>query len=857
MLLRAKLRSDFQDCFISVPTSLPASPVYLVAYGKGEAHFGWSGKRCAVDVIEMSVNFARCIGLLDGEFVKVSKAEAAYKNPIEVEPLDSSSSEILEASAAYLEEEILKQVSVLDSSLTYPIWVRGQSQIQIKTLGFAGYSLLNSQTELYVRVKSNVREVEERQTKLRVLKWEELYAQSQEDLGEVLVLKRSDQVYITSHYAGPAPSGHIISSQGIEFTRVQVSRLAYPGPNQPFTLARLSCKCSKSSFRVVIKSPHSDIKERLEAALLNSRRKLALFDGIKLRSLDLEVYLQPSQSDLGCIVLDPGSAHFKEAIKALVVETDTTKPPQTPRKAKLLNEVVEVTARPIIESQILPYFASGCPANFLLVHGAQGAGKATLLRSMEALLRTEYVAAEYLDCSSLSTREDKHLKAISEAYARAQSKWPSVLCLLNLESIAGKIEDEATEVSAVVKLMSHKTAVHLSQLISKENSSFEHKVKFIVTAQSPFHINKYLERYREDSAEITAPSAAFRGLYLEALVGVSSEELVGRTQSYLPADFQALARKVEAKSISEDCFVTEDLTLEVIAEFVPQTLQSLPVIKSTLKMSDIGGLIEPKRQILDTLLLPSVYEPLFRSYPLKLRSGILLYGPPGCGKTYLASAIPQECGLNFVSIKGPELLNKYIGASEQAIRDVFSRARLASPCVLFFDEFESIAPVRGSGSQTAVTDRVVNQLLCELDGVESRGQVYFVAATSRPEMLDPALLRPGRLDIHVYCPFPDHSDKVVILQHVLKTLPLTELDLERAARLTDRFTGADLNAVGNNLQIMLARREISIVDQAALELAISSLKPSLSHKQQQSYRRQYELFQARKVADVGTKTTQV
>ncbi|ETO09547.1 hypothetical protein RFI_27830, partial [Reticulomyxa filosa] len=156
----------------------------------------------------------------------------------------------------------------------------------------------------------------------------------------------------------------------------------------------------------------------------------------------------------------------------------------------------------------------------------------------------------------------------------------------------------------------------------------------------------------------------------------------------------------------------------------------------------IGGLQMVKNELLDILELPSKYSHLFDRLPLKLRSGILLHGPPGCGKTMIANSVAYKCGMNLISVKGPELLNKYIGASEAAVRDVFMRAANNAPCIIFFDEFDSLAPKRGSES-TQVTDRVVNQLLTFLDGVESRTNVYVIAATSRPDLIDVALLRPG------------------------------------------------------------------------------------------------------------------
>ena len=201
-----------------------------------------------------------------------------------------------------------------------------------------------------------------------------------------------------------------------------------------------------------------------------------------------------------------------------------------------------------------------------------------------------------------------------------------------------------------------------------------------------------------------------------------------------------------------------------------------------------------------------------------LSPGLLLYGPPGCGKTLLASAVAKECGVNFVSVKGPELLNKYIGASEQSVRDVFARAAAARPCVVFFDEFEAIAPARG-GDRTGVTDRVVNQFLCQLDGVEAhtRDGVYVLAASSRPDLIDPALLRPGRLDKALYCGFPDQDDRADILRAVTRKLQLTAdaaAYLTEVARDTAMFSGADLQGLATSAQLLAVHEQLDRLKEA-------------------------------------------
>ncbi|CAO1630448.1 unnamed protein product [Parajaminaea phylloscopi] len=251
--------------------------------------------------------------------------------------------------------------------------------------------------------------------------------------------------------------------------------------------------------------------------------------------------------------------------------------------------------------------------------------------------------------------------------------------------------------------------------------------------------------------------------------------------------------------------------------FTPLSLRSLSLSSSgSVSWSSIGGLQETRRVLRETLEFPSRYAQIFASCPLRLRSGLLLYGYPGCGKTMLASAVAKECGANFVSVKGPEILNKYIGASEKSVRDLFERASAAKPCVLFFDEFDSIAPKRGHDS-TGVTDRVVNQLLTQMDGAEGLSGVYVLAATSRPDLIDSALLRPGRLDKSLLCDMPSKEDRLDILAAVVREgnihIDTDSVKWEEWADKTEGFSGADLQALVYNAHLEVVHEGIS-TDQA-------------------------------------------
>ena len=294
-------------------------------------------------------------------------------------------------------------------------------------------------------------------------------------------------------------------------------------------------------------------------------------------------------------------------------------------------------------------------------------------------------------------------------------------------------------------------------------------------------------------------------------------DIAGQTDGFMPGDIKALVARARNEALIRsvgETILGQSSTVQLgradfdkaLEGFTPASLRNVTLQSSTTTFDSIGGLGETRKVLLETLQYPTKYAPIFAQCPLRLRSGLLLYGYPGCGKTLLASAVAGECGLNFISVKGPEILNKYIGASEKSVRDLFERAQAARPCVLFFDEFDSIAPKRGHDS-TGVTDRVVNQLLTQMDGAEGLSGVYVLAATSRPDLIDPALLRPGRLDKSLLCDFPNLDDRVDIIKALAGKAKVgdevlgSQEDLTELGRQTAGFTGADLQALISNAQL--------------------------------------------------------
>uniref|UniRef100_A0A8C7M6J6 Peroxisomal ATPase PEX1 n=1 Tax=Oncorhynchus kisutch TaxID=8019 RepID=A0A8C7M6J6_ONCKI len=413
---------------------------------------------------------------------------------------------------------------------------------------------------------------------------------------------------------------------------------------------------------------------------------------------------------------------------------------------------------------------------------------------------------------------------ITGAKGSGKTALSRALCRKTMEDLDAHVEVVDCKKLKGLRDMVHDVVVRSSLVSLVVSSHSEHSLHPSLREVQGSH-------FLQGFIHIQPPDQAQRGEILRCLIlsktAVSKETLhtldlgiiAKETEGYLPRDLALLLERAIHSTtwlrISPYAVLIVTDFVQALKGFTPPTLWGAQLQSpSGAGLERVGGLHQVRQLLMDTILLPAKYPVLFSSLPIRQRSGLLLYGAPGTGKTLLAGAVAKESGMNFISIKGPELLSKYIGASEQAIRDVFQRAQAAKPCILFFDEFDSLAPRRGHDN-TGVTDRVVNQLLTQLDGVEGLQGVYVLAATSRPDLIDPALLRPGRLDKSLYCPPPDQEARVEILRALSHSVPLADdVDLEQMAGATDTFTGADLKALLYNAQ---------------LEAIHSSLGPSLLH----------------------------
>jgi transitional endoplasmic reticulum ATPase len=321
--------------------------------------------------------------------------------------------------------------------------------------------------------------------------------------------------------------------------------------------------------------------------------------------------------------------------------------------------------------------------------------------------------------------------------------------------------------------------------------------------------------------------------------GVDLDDVAGRTPGFVAADLAALVREAGVRAALRQKGSETPMVAKVDFEAALEVVRPTSMAESTLELGavtldDVGDMVEVKEVLTESVLWPLTYPDTFARLGVEAPRGVLLYGPPGCGKTFLVKAIAGTGKANVLSVKGAELLSKWVGDSERAVRELFRRARDAAPTLVFLDEVDALAPVRGQASDGGTTDRVVAALLTELDGVESLRNVVVIGATNRPDLVDPALLRPGRLERLVYVPPPDATARAEILKAGTRTVPLAEdVDLAGLASTLDGFSAADCAALIRESALAAMRESLdaATVTAAHVETARKRVRPSLDADQ--------------------------
>jgi len=509
---------------------------------------------------------------------------------------------------------------------------------------------------------------------------------------------------------------------------------------------------------------------------------------------------------------------------------------------KRVREMIEL---PMKHPELFERLGVEAPKGVLL-YGPPGTGKTLLAKALASETNAHFETLSGPEIMSKYYGESE--EKLRELFKTAEEQAPSIILIDEIDSIAPKREEVTGEVERRV----------VAQLLAlMDGMEARGRVVVIGATNRPDALDQALRRPGrfDREIEIGVPNRGSRFEVLQIHTrgmplasDVNMEKLADITHGYVGADLAALAREagmrairrvlpeidLEVEAIPAEILnkieVNMDDFLDAYKDLEPSAMREVMIESPNVHWADIGGLDNVKQDLVESVEWPLTYARLFRHMGATPPKGILLYGPPGTGKTMLARAVATESQANFISIKGPEFLSKWVGESEKAVRDTFRRARQAAPSVVFLDEIDSIAPTRAGGSSDShVTERVISQILTELDGLEPLNSVIVIAATNRPDIIDPALLRPGRFDRMVEVGLPDETTRLAILKVHSKNKPMAEdVNLEDLAKKTDRYSGADLAAIVNEA-VMLAIRECVLEGRSLEEAAICDYKIQKKH----------------------------
>jgi transitional endoplasmic reticulum ATPase len=512
-----------------------------------------------------------------------------------------------------------------------------------------------------------------------------------------------------------------------------------------------------------------------------------------------------------------------------------------------VERVREMIELPLRHPELFKRLGVEAPKGVLL-HGPPGTGKTLIAKAIASETNANFYTIGGPEIMSKYYGESE--EKLRNVFQQAEQNAPSIIFIDEIDSIAPKREEVSGEVERRI----------VAQLLSlMDGMSTRGKVVVIGATNRINAIDPALRRPGrfDREIEIGVPDRNGRLEILQIHTrgmpiakDVNLEKLADISHGFVGADLQALAKEaairalrrvlpevdLSSESIPADTLrkiiVTMQDFMDVIKEMEPSAMREVFVEVPDVKWEDIGGLSTIKQELQEVVEWPLKYQKLFTHADAVPPKGILLYGPPGTGKTLIAKAAANESEANFISIKGPELLSKWVGESEKGVREVFRKARQAAPCIIFFDEIDAIAPRRGGDfGDTHVTERLISQLLTELDGLEILTNVIVIGATNRPDIIDPALLRPGRFDRLLYVPPPDRDSRIQIIKIHTRKKPLADdVNVEQLADHTEGYTGADIASL-SSAAVMLALREYisKYKDQKEADNRVQELKIYMGH----------------------------
>jgi len=523
-----------------------------------------------------------------------------------------------------------------------------------------------------------------------------------------------------------------------------------------------------------------------------------------------------------------------------------------------LQKVREMIELPLKHAELFERLGIDPPKGVLL-YGPPGTGKTLIAKAVANEAGANFYSIQGPEIMSKYYGQSE--ERLREKFEEAQKNAPSILFIDELDSIAPKREEVTGEVERRV----------VAQLLTlMDGLSGRGQVIVIGATNRDEAIDPALRRPGrfDREIEIGVPDRNgrkevlqihTRGMPIEGDDTVRDHllsELANLTHGFVGADLAALAREAAMKTlrrylpeidlnhpippeILEKMRVTREDFKDALKEAEPSAMREVLVEVPHIRWEDVGGLEEVKARLREAVEMPLKEPESFERLGIHPPRGILLYGPPGTGKTLLAKAVANESEANFISIKGPEVMSKWVGESEKAVRQIFKKARQVAPCIVFLDEIDAIGHRRGTGMDDGVTERVVNQLLTSMDGLERMEGVVVIAATNRPDMVDPALLRAGRFDRLVLIPVPDEKARLAILRVHTKGMPLKDVDLAPLAKELDQYTGADIESLCREAAMVALRKDpkAAEVTTSHFEEAIKQVHPSVDEETLRFYDR--------------------
>ncbi|MDR1993539.1 MAG: CDC48 family AAA ATPase [Nitrososphaerota archaeon] len=497
------------------------------------------------------------------------------------------------------------------------------------------------------------------------------------------------------------------------------------------------------------------------------------------------------------------------------------------------------------------------PPKGVLLHGPPGCGKTLLARAVANESEANFYSINGPEIMSKFYGESE--ARLREIFQQAQQNAPSIIFVDELDAIAPKREEVTGEVERRV----------VAQLLAlMDGLSGRGNVIVIGATNRPGALDPALRRPGrfDREIEISVPDKKGRYEVLQihtrgmplAEENVNLKKLSEMTHGYTGADLSALSRETAMKALRrylpqinleeerippevlEKMEVTMDDFVGAYKEVTPTAMREVYIEVSTVHWDDTGGLDDVKQHLKEAVEWPLKNPEMFTRLGIRAPKGILMYGPPGCGKTLLARAVATESEANFISIKGPEVFSKWVGESEKAIREVFRKARMAAPAVIFLDEIDSLTPRRGIGmSDSGVSERVISQLLTEMDGITTLQDIVVIAATNRPDMVDSAVIRPGRFDRLIYVPEPDDKSRLQIFKIYTKGMPITgDVDLSQLAMMTKYYSGADIESLCREAAMHSLRRDVNVceVNMKDFQEAMKEMGPSITPDMEKWYK---------------------